>query len=151
MFKTYAPEKESILKEADTIAHGDRQQAYGHPFDTYTRAAALVSAMLSHKLQSPLTAHDMALVMAQVKIAREIGCPRRDNRIDLAGFAWVADRIAEQDAHDFMQAQIEIVASTPDVPAFLRPDVPAGTREHVGNVRSSDGLRCTDLACWCQS
>lgn len=89
---------ESILEEAQRLTHGPRQADYGHPLDDYTRTAALVSALLEHKLVSPLTAHEMALVMGCVKLSREMHSQKRDNLTDLAGYAWVAHACLEEAA-----------------------------------------------------
>lgn len=77
---------ESILEEAQRLTHGDRQKQYGPAADDYTRTAALVNALLNLSL----TAHQMALIMCCVKLSREIHSPKRDNMVDLAGYAWVA-------------------------------------------------------------
>jgi hypothetical protein len=85
----------SVLVEAEGLVHGDRNAAYGHPLDDYTRTAAMVSAMLAHKLKEPLTAEDMALAMCCVKLSRQQNKAKRDNMTDLAGYAecvqWMID------------------------------------------------------------
>lgn len=87
---------ESILEEAQRLTHGPRRADYGHPLDDYGRTAAIVSAMLAHKLKSPLTAHEMALAMCCVKLSREMNAQKRDNMTDLAGYAWVAHACLEE-------------------------------------------------------
>lgn len=124
-FKTYAPEHENILKSADNAVHGDRQRDYGHPFDDYTRVAGMVNALLRHKLAADLTPSDIAQIMICVKQSREVNHPKKDNRIDLAGFAWVLDRCQEQEAHDFAQAMRE---------AGGGEFVPTGTREGLLDI-----------------
>lgn len=128
--KTYAPEGDSILQEAQRVTHGDRQQAYGNPFDTYDRAAAIANILL----RTQLSAADLALIMLAVKLSRESFGPKRDNRVDIAGFAWVMDRCKEQQAHDYAQMMHEAeAAGVPvgtkdsktelyDIPHFLRMD-----------------------------
>lgn len=90
------PAGESILEEAHRLTHGPRQADYGHPLDDYTRTAALVSAMLAHKLKEPLSAHDAALIQVCVKLSREINRPKRDNAVDGAGYFWVAHACLEE-------------------------------------------------------
>ncbi len=87
---------ETILEEAQRIVYGDRQANYGHPMDDYTRTAAMVSGMLAHKLKEPLSAEDMALVMCQVKISRQVNKPKRDSMVDLAGYAACVQRIVDR-------------------------------------------------------
>lgn len=91
-------EQESVLQEAHRLTHGPRRADYGHPLDDYTRTAALVSAMLAHKLKEPLTAHEMALAMVCVKLSREMNTPKRDNATDGAGYFWVAHACLEEAA-----------------------------------------------------
>lgn len=81
---------ESILEEAHRLTHGDRKVNYGSPHIDYRRTAKLVSALLAHKLTDDLTGHEMALAMCCVKLSREINSPKRDNLVDLAGYAYVA-------------------------------------------------------------
>lgn len=88
----------SILEEAHRLTHGPRNADYGHPLDDYTRTASIVSALLTHKLKAPLTAHEMALAMCCVKLSREMNAQKRDNLVDLAGYAWVARACLEESA-----------------------------------------------------
>jgi hypothetical protein len=91
-----APAKRvSVLTEAQGLVHGNRNEDYGHPLDDWTRTAGMVSAMLAHKLKEPITAEDAILFMVCVKASREINRPKRDNRVDGAGYFecldWVVD------------------------------------------------------------
>ncbi len=88
--------EESILQEAHRLTHGARNNDYGHPLDDYTRTAALVSALLAHKLKEPISAEEMALAMCCVKMSRQVHMPKRDNMTDLAGYAWVSFACAEE-------------------------------------------------------
>ena len=88
---------ESILEEAQHLTHGPRSGEYGPPHVDYARTAAMVSAMLAHKLKEPLSAHDLSLVMCCVKLSRQMNKRKRDNMVDLAGYAWVAHECAEHD------------------------------------------------------
>lgn len=88
--------KETILAEAERLVHGDRGTSYGHPLDDMTRTAEMVSGLLRHKLSSPLVAEDIAKIMITVKLSRETNSPKRDNRVDLAGYAEALDMIVEE-------------------------------------------------------
>jgi hypothetical protein len=88
---------ESILQEAQRLTHGDRNKDYGHPLDDYTRTAALVSALLAHKLTSPLTPSEAAMIQCCVKLSRQVHKPKRDNMVDLAGYAWVAQECLDEE------------------------------------------------------
>lgn len=88
-------ERESVLTEAQRLVHGARNEDYGHPLDDFGRTAGMVSAMLAHKLKTPLTAEEIGLVMVCVKLSRHINRPKRDNMVDAAGYAetvsWCGD------------------------------------------------------------
>lgn len=86
--------RESILEEAHRLVYGDRQEAYGHPADDYGRTAQMWTAILG----VPVTAKQAALCMCAVKISREVNSPRRDNLVDLAGYACAAARIEARQA-----------------------------------------------------
>lgn len=89
---------DSILEEAFRLTHGPRQEDYGHPLDDYTRTAAMASALLAHKLKEPLTAEEAALFQCCLKLSRQVNRPKRDNMVDLAGYAWVSWACTEERA-----------------------------------------------------
>jgi hypothetical protein len=99
---TEATERVSVLTEAQGLVHGDRNAAYGAPLDDFSRTAAMVSAMLAHKLKEPITAEELGLVMCCVKLSRQIHKAKRDNLTDLAGYAecvqWCIDERARRAA-----------------------------------------------------
>ena len=91
-----APEskaRESALQEAQRLVHGDRGAAYGHPIDDYTRTGRMWGAILGIPDIDPRLC---CLMMAAVKISRETNAPKRDNRVDLAGYAECAQMVAER-------------------------------------------------------
>jgi hypothetical protein len=89
-------EIKTVCQEADGLVNGARQKDYGHPFDDFTRTAAMVTAMLAHKLTKPITAEEMVLIMCQVKLSRQINAPKRDNMVDLAGYAAVEQMVIDR-------------------------------------------------------
>jgi len=86
-------EPETILQEAQRLVHGDRGKAYGHPIDDYTRTGRMWGAILGIPGIDPRIC---TLMMAAVKISREVNAPKRDNRTDLAGYAECCDMVAER-------------------------------------------------------
>lgn len=83
----------NILEEANTITTGERQKVYGHPYDDYSRTAALWSAILGHEV----TAAQAALCMIAVKLSRLCNTPdHRDTMIDIAGYIRVYEMILEK-------------------------------------------------------
>lgn len=86
---------ESALQEAQRLVHGDRGAAYGHPIDDYTRTGRMWGAILGIGDIDPRLC---CLMMAAVKISREVNAPKRDNRVDLAGYAECAEMVAQRQA-----------------------------------------------------
>lgn len=86
---------ESILEEAHRLTHGDRAKAYGPPHQDYGKVAQMFNALVGHKLKEQLTAMDMAMAMCCVKLSRQAHIPKRDNAVDLAGYAYVMDDCRE--------------------------------------------------------
>lgn len=93
---------ESILQEAHRLTHGDRNAAYGHPLDDYTKTAEFWTTALRGagllKDDAAVTPELAALMMCLVKISRQLNAPKRDNMVDLAGYAWVAHECIEEAA-----------------------------------------------------
>lgn len=86
---------ESALQEAQRLVHGDRGAAYGHPIDDYTRTGRMWGAILG---VGDIDPRICCLMMAAVKISREVNAPKRDNRVDLAGYAECAEMVAQRQA-----------------------------------------------------
>jgi hypothetical protein len=84
---------ESILEEAQRLVHGPRQHDYSHPFEDYTRTGRLWGAILGIPDIDPRIC---CLMMAAVKISREVHRPKRDNRVDGAGYFECADLVAQR-------------------------------------------------------
>lgn len=74
---------EDILEEALRLTTGARQAAYGPPDQDFTRTAQLWSALKG----VPFEARDVALFMICLKLSRETHQRKRDNWVDIAGYA----------------------------------------------------------------
>jgi hypothetical protein len=81
----------SILTEAQSLVHGDRNASYGHPLTDYRRTAAMWSAIVGYEI----TPKQAVLMMCALKISRECNKPKRDNLVDLAGYAECAKEVEE--------------------------------------------------------
>lgn len=82
----------NILEQAARLTAEDRMAAYGHPRDDFGRTAALWSAYLGF----PVTAQQVGLCMALVKISRLAATPdHRDSLVDLAGYARTVEMLGE--------------------------------------------------------
>lgn len=94
-----------ILSKAAELVDGDRDRTHGEKLRNHENIAQLWNAYLRIRDDppnlrvigiAPLTAHDVALMMALLKIARtQLGEHNPDNYVDLAGYAACAGEIAE--------------------------------------------------------
>ena len=76
--------REEILDTAKRCVCGDREQDYGSPEKNFERIAEFWSTYMGY----PVVAHDVAAMLALLKIARiASGHAKEDNWIDLAGYA----------------------------------------------------------------
>lgn len=79
--------RQAALREVEACVCRDRQNAYGDAEDSFADIAAVWSIQLGGRLTGPLTAVDVALLMAGLKLCRLKGNPtHRDSLIDLAGY-----------------------------------------------------------------
>ena len=96
---------DTILDEAKRLVYGDRGEDYGHPLDDWTRVAGMFNALFKHKIKEPFAAEDMLQVPQMMKQSREVNKPKRDNRVDGAGY-WAcidevhAERTRREEAED---------------------------------------------------
>lgn len=82
----FATKEESVLSEAQRIVDGQRQGDYGSPEDNFARIAAMWSVLLGVEI-SP---RKVALCMIALKLARDTHQAKRDNLVDIAGYAQCA-------------------------------------------------------------
>lgn len=75
----------NILREADDLINGDRQAAYGAPYDNFRRWSNICKATERERIMD-LTPADLALIMALGKISRETNSHKRDNQVDGAAY-----------------------------------------------------------------
>ena len=80
----------SILDEAAGIVNGgEREDAYGHPGENFTRIAQMWSTYLGLRI----SAHDVCMLMILLKVTRAMKEYHRDTAVDIAGYARCDDRI----------------------------------------------------------
>lgn len=89
------PGQSTIAAEAQGMVYGDREADYGHPREDWTRAAIIGTGLLQHKLAEGayLEAEDIARLQIGVKLARDVHAAKRDNRVDIVGYAIGLDRL----------------------------------------------------------
>lgn len=81
----------NILSEAQALITGDRRAEYGAADASFGRIATMWTAYLGR----PVTGHDVACMMALLKLAREAHCHKADNLIDAAGYIGLAGDMAD--------------------------------------------------------
>jgi hypothetical protein len=86
------PYKVDILEEASRLVTGPRQQSYGHPKDNFTDIGRIWGALLRIDDIPPAK---VALMMAGLKLAREIHKPSLDSKIDGIGYILAKHMVEE--------------------------------------------------------
>jgi len=88
------PERIRLLKKGIELTGGDRNEAYGPPWDNLTACAQLWEAYLDAKFDEcniKLTAEDVAHMMQLVKMTRTFYGPyHADNYLDNATYGAIA-------------------------------------------------------------
>ena len=89
-------EPESLLDEAKRITASDRHEDYGHPSQDFARTAQMWTGILTPRLREGerIMPMDVPLCMIAVKLARQAHRHKRDNLVDIAGYARTAAMIA---------------------------------------------------------
>lgn len=75
--------EEDILEEALRITSGDRQAQYGPPDQDFQRTAKMWSALKGVEF----TAKEVAMFIICLKLSRQTHQDKRDNWVDVAGYA----------------------------------------------------------------
>ena len=84
--------RKDILNEAIHYVCGQHEEDYGNPEDNFNQISKLWNAYLGDNVTD---AHDVAMMMALLKIARiRTGRRKADSYIDLAGYAACGGEIA---------------------------------------------------------
>ena len=81
-----------IASYAAELVSGDRQDAYGHPLDNFTRASKIWSVILGCEV----SAEQVALCMVGMKIAREVNQSKPDTVVDGIGYFLTLNMIQEE-------------------------------------------------------
>lgn len=95
---------EPISLEAARLVAGPRQGAYGHPAEDFSRTGWLWAGVLAewavgcaekHTIE-PIPAHLVGLCQVTLKISRQINAHKRDNLVDIAGYAETVRLVEER-------------------------------------------------------
>ena len=79
----------TILEEAAKCVTGPRRRDYGTPDENFGLIASLWSVQLKHEV----TPMQVALCLILLKVARQANSPKRDNLVDIAGYAQCASEL----------------------------------------------------------
>lgn len=87
---------ETVLDEAKRIVMGGRREDYGTPERNFSTIATMWNSYLAARpggAAEPIDNGDVALMMCLLKIARQANRPKRDNIVDLVGYAFTASMV----------------------------------------------------------
>lgn len=89
--------QESILQEAERLVNGDRQQSYGDATESFERIADFWHTYLKAKLKDTehISAKDVASMMILMKVSRSVTSDKRDNWVDIAGYAELGSKLED--------------------------------------------------------
>lgn len=85
--------KETVCQEADNLVSNDRQEQYGHPLTNFSDIAVGWNLLAE---TDKITPEKVGLMMMWLKICREKYKTKRDNLVDICGFAKTIDMINEK-------------------------------------------------------
>lgn len=83
-------EHETILQEADRLINGPRRESYGDVRPSFTA----IGKGWAEIIGAPVTAEQVALCMAWLKVMREVANHKRDNLVDICGYVGLAAQLA---------------------------------------------------------
>lgn len=83
--------QESVLQEAERLINGDRRAEYGDVRKSFEDVATGWGLIIG----TTVTAEQVALCMTWLKTMREVNKPKRDNLVDLCGYAGLAAKLVE--------------------------------------------------------
>jgi len=87
----------TILDDAAILTAGPRQRDYDHPLPNHQRIARLWNAYLDcrEEPEGKVTPEDVAHMMILLKIGRNVFTPKRDNLVDICGYARCLEQMAD--------------------------------------------------------
>lgn len=92
--------EDSVLQEALNIVYKDRINQYGNPEDNFKVIASFWDTYLRSKYSIPdeiIKDKDVAIMMILFKVARESNNHKRDNLVDIIGYAECSNRLYGND------------------------------------------------------
>lgn len=79
----------SVLLEAESLVNGDRAKAYGPATKSFKRIADISTSLMTEEELNGNEITDIMIckILVALKLARQINSHKRDNLVDLAGYA----------------------------------------------------------------
>jgi hypothetical protein len=84
-------EKQNILADALKFTQGDRQAAYGSPYENWKRTSDIAVAITGLDTLTPEMCVKVALAMKLARLRQTAN--HRDSMVDLAGYSWVLSEV----------------------------------------------------------
>jgi len=84
--------RSEVLKTADDLINGDRQNDYGEAHESFEAIARMWGAYLG----VDVAPHDVCHLMALLKIARLRNGPHTDSSIDVCGYAALGCELSDE-------------------------------------------------------
>lgn len=89
-------DQSTVLEEAASLVNGDRQNQYGPPDQDFTRTAEMWNALFGGRGDGqPFRPQDVATAMVCIKLSRQTHQNKRDNWVDIAGYAYCGNLCME--------------------------------------------------------
>ena len=83
---------DTLFAEARKLVNGDRREDYGDPMDSFLAIASMWRGYLSLRPDGArIMPRDVCNMMMLLKIARDAHNPKKDNTVDICGYAALAD------------------------------------------------------------
>lgn len=100
VFELRPKSRETVLEEAARITSGDRNASYGPPNQDFQRTADMWTGLFQGKLKDgeKFEPQDIAAAMILLKCSRQVHQKKRDNWVDIAGYAYCGNRCDEATA-----------------------------------------------------
>lgn len=106
---------ESAVEEAQRLVHGNRGSDYGHPLDDFEKTAGMLNSLFRGRFYpyKELIAEDIGKIQICVKLSREENRPKRDNRVDIAGYAETIQMCADERQRRAPRQGLALVGAKP--------------------------------------
>lgn len=100
---------ETVCQEADRLTGKDRIEAYGHPKVNFDDIAKMWTVILRPILKdgASVSLTQVGLCNVATKICRHIARPKRDNLVDMAGYANTIAAVEQQDEEKYVEEYVQ--------------------------------------------